>query len=490
MYFLSAMLLSPSPSQPAFLPRFSSEAEVRLPRPAVADGTRMILLLRQAVELSGQRRPGPALRVIEAVKSIDGWDAVALLAFFTLTEEAQIREECGELGACLRLYDEIMILLDVNDELAHLRAHVHLGRAGVFMKRFLLDEAEASLERGRPLAEGQPETLDAGFLINEVELLLCRGRAAKALTLIRPLCAAPRLHYGSAHYLLDLDRLGGAGDAVKREFKGLCDEEGLDTLTAEELMLFVRFSPDDPHSAEWLDEALARMRADGYVSRLVDALLLKAIRSRTSADAAAGSDAAIDALREAVHYAAPEDFLMPFVVEDRLPTALLREAAADERRMWTLQDRAFLERAIRYREERAGAAEAAETGSGAASAVVAAAGTGAKAATEAALATLNAPTEPGTTAVPNASNSAAEAGTRPAMAPTTASVARADGLLTEREREVLAHMALGESNAQIADALFVSLPTVKTHVANILSKLGAARRTEAIEKARKLGLLA
>ena len=66
---------------------------------------------------------------------------------------------------------------------------------------------------------------------------------------------------------------------------------------------------------------------------------------------------------------------------------------------------------------------------------------------------------------------------------------RGETLLTEREAEVLLHMARGETNAQIAAALFVSLPTVKTHVANILSKLGAARRTQAIELARKRGLL-
>jgi NarL family two-component system response regulator LiaR len=51
--------------------------------------------------------------------------------------------------------------------------------------------------------------------------------------------------------------------------------------------------------------------------------------------------------------------------------------------------------------------------------------------------------------------------------------------LTEREREVLALMATGLNNGQIAEKLTVSLSTVKYHVSNVISKLGAANRTEA-----------
>lgn len=51
--------------------------------------------------------------------------------------------------------------------------------------------------------------------------------------------------------------------------------------------------------------------------------------------------------------------------------------------------------------------------------------------------------------------------------------------LTEREREVLALMVSGLNNGQIAEKLTVSLSTVKYHVSNVISKLGAANRTEA-----------
>ncbi len=55
--------------------------------------------------------------------------------------------------------------------------------------------------------------------------------------------------------------------------------------------------------------------------------------------------------------------------------------------------------------------------------------------------------------------------------------------LTEREREVLAAMAEGLTNSQIASKLFVSDSTVKFHVSSVLRKLGAASRTEAVSMA-------
>ena len=52
--------------------------------------------------------------------------------------------------------------------------------------------------------------------------------------------------------------------------------------------------------------------------------------------------------------------------------------------------------------------------------------------------------------------------------------------LTDREREVLALMAQGMNNGQIAEQLVISISTAKYHVSSVLSKLGAATRTEAV----------
>jgi len=63
-------------------------------------------------------------------------------------------------------------------------------------------------------------------------------------------------------------------------------------------------------------------------------------------------------------------------------------------------------------------------------------------------------------------------------------------LLSPREREVLELMALGLTNRQISTRLWISEPTVKTHVSHILEKLGQPDRTQAILHAMSLGLVA
>ena len=60
--------------------------------------------------------------------------------------------------------------------------------------------------------------------------------------------------------------------------------------------------------------------------------------------------------------------------------------------------------------------------------------------------------------------------------------------LTEREREVLALIAAGESNNAIAAALFISSKTVSNHISSIFNKLQVADRAQAIVKAREAGL--
>ncbi len=61
--------------------------------------------------------------------------------------------------------------------------------------------------------------------------------------------------------------------------------------------------------------------------------------------------------------------------------------------------------------------------------------------------------------------------------------------LSKRELEILSLLAHGHSNQEIATKLFVSLSTVKTHIQNLFEKLDVKRRTQAVEKGRRSGLI-
>jgi two-component system response regulator DevR len=61
--------------------------------------------------------------------------------------------------------------------------------------------------------------------------------------------------------------------------------------------------------------------------------------------------------------------------------------------------------------------------------------------------------------------------------------------ITAREREVLALLARGLSNVAIGQRLYISEATVKFHVGNVMRKLGAARRAEAVYAASKIGII-
>jgi DNA-binding NarL/FixJ family response regulator len=83
----------------------------------------------------------------------------------------------------------------------------------------------------------------------------------------------------------------------------------------------------------------------------------------------------------------------------------------------------------------------------------------------------------------------AAAGSAPErLPPSPAEIAAEEYGLTHRELEVLALVADGQTNRQIAEALFISDKTASVHVSNILAKLGVANRGQAAAAAYRLGL--
>ncbi len=78
----------------------------------------------------------------------------------------------------------------------------------------------------------------------------------------------------------------------------------------------------------------------------------------------------------------------------------------------------------------------------------------------------------------------------PASGPFVVNSARLSQLgITPRELEILEHIAAGLSNREIAEKLFVSENTVKTHSSRLFDKLNAKRRTQAVQIAKEAGLI-
>jgi two-component system, NarL family, response regulator LiaR len=78
----------------------------------------------------------------------------------------------------------------------------------------------------------------------------------------------------------------------------------------------------------------------------------------------------------------------------------------------------------------------------------------------------------------------------PSDAPFVPNTARQEALgITRRELEILQLIAAGLSNREIAERLYVSENTVKTHSGRVLEKLGAKRRTQAVQRAKEAGLI-
>src|SRR2546423_2789837 len=82
----------------------------------------------------------------------------------------------------------------------------------------------------------------------------------------------------------------------------------------------------------------------------------------------------------------------------------------------------------------------------------------------------------------------AERGMRYCAAPRPAATPQGFPELTQPEREILALIARGQGNQEIAEQLFLSLKTVRNHVSNIFAKLQVADRAQAVLRAREAGL--
>ena len=361
---------------------------------------------------------------------------------------ADMRRAQGRLGDAERLYEEALQGLDDGGDAPMGAANLHLGRAEVAFERGDRAEADRRLARSEALGEAavQPGTefrwhlarahraQDDGDLAAALHELDEAERRAHPTPIpdVRPIPAL--------RARVQLQRGDVAAAEAWAAARGLSADDPPSYLHEFEHLVLARTllarAPRDAdaasrEAASLLLERLLRLADEqGRAGSATEILVVAA-----SAHAAGGEiEAATDALERALRLAAPEEWLRVFTGEGPELGRLLKKAAAR-----------------RPLPPFAGAVAAA----------------------------LRARSAEGERRPPAASRTGPGTGLgQPLLEP-----------LTERELEVLGLIAEGLSNREIAARLFRALPTVKGYNREIFAKLQVQRRTEAIARARELGLL-
>jgi LuxR family maltose regulon positive regulatory protein len=357
----------------------------------------------------------------------------------------QVQRARGRLGAALRTYRQVLAAAGGTGRPLPADGMAHVGMAGVLYERSELDGALEHASQGvalcRQLAYTQP--LLAG-LATLAWIRHARGDRAGALAaiaeaeqiepspevvdLLNPVPAL-RARLALAH--------GEVTDAARWvQARGLDVQDQPSYPREREYLVLARVlvAQGDPERALGLLERLrAEAAAQGRTGSVIDVRTLQAL----ALSAAGDRPGALDALAEALALGAPEGYLRMFIDEGPPMAALFRELLARRRRArpaTVAAPRDYLARLVEAFEQ------------------------------------ADLPIRP------PASNGRVVA---PGMVEP----------LTARELEVLRLLAAGMSNQAIARQLVVTLDTVKSHVGRILAKLDAANRTEAVARARGLGLL-
>jgi LuxR family maltose regulon positive regulatory protein len=329
-------------------------------------------------------------------------------------------------------------------------AHVGIGR--IYYERNQLEQAEAHLSKAVKLAQQSglgPMVLNGGYSLNRVRqaqgdyaqarLDLQTAESMMQRTQMRLL----DLRLDSAHAELDL-AMGNIDQAVAWA-DGLLAEYGLDKAAKpgdwfhmEYIALVrVRLAQGRPEDAA---DVLARMipaaEVSGNVGTLIELLALHACTLHALGE----SDQAVEVLIRGLTLAKPEGFVRSFVnAGQELGELLARVAVMGVPVSGYARDL---------------------------------------------LTAFDAPPHPGQAPPPAPDAPHADAGISPDLAQWLAEP------LSEREAEVLALVAEGLSNREIGERLVISTSTVKKHMENIHSKLYVRNRTQAVARARELGLLA
>jgi LuxR family transcriptional regulator, maltose regulon positive regulatory protein len=381
----------------------------------------------------------PALAQVFAERRAAGEGYLALRVCYDL---GQVQRARGRLDAALGTYRQGLETAGKAGYRLPAAGMVHAGLAEVLYER---DEMAAALEHAthgaalsRQLAFTQPLASSLALL---ARIRWAQGDTAGALDAISqaeqvelsPQVAAIHnpVPAWRARLLLATGDVAAAARWANGRTLGSDDEPSYPREGEYLVLARVLLAEHSPGQAlGLLDRLHAQAAAQERTSSIIEVAALQALARAAEGD----QDAALTALAEALALAAPEGYLRVFADEGPPMARLLDRLAAAQR-----GGRITLPAAVspRYLDRLARAGKPA-----------------------------------GTRAAPR-------------TVPASAEVAG----LSHRELEVLGLLAEGRSNQQIADDLVVAVHTVKKHVAHILGKLAAANRTQAVARARALGLV-
>jgi LuxR family transcriptional regulator, maltose regulon positive regulatory protein len=369
------------------------------------------------------------------------------LAMRTACDLGEVRRARADLDGALRAYDQAVEIITEAGRTSPWAGLAYLGMAEVLYERDDMDAAARHAADGialcRQLADNQPL---ASGLARLAWIRQARGDRAGALeAMAEAWQLAPGLGAAGTAGLLDpvpaqrarlllaLGDVAAAADWASQRGMRTGDEPNYPTEPEHLALARVLLAQDRPREALVLLERWLAAAVDaGWTASTIQISVLQALALAASGDQAG----ALRTLASALALASPQQYVRIFGDEGAPMAALLGQLAAAQR---------------------AGQAEAASV-------------------------------PPDYLARVLAAFAARPAVSRQAMGARAAVPGLAEPL-TQREMEVLRLLDAGRSNQGISRDLTVTLDTTKKHVSHILAKLGAASRSEAVARARELGLI-
>jgi len=295
----------------------------RLP---LSDVSKILILIKSASYFQYQGQYREALRCFEEAATYPQAVENNYMHFFLLNVKAQVLEELGYFRQALHLYEMMESLLAQNKGLRSLRTSYHISITGVMLKQMRLEEAADHLEQAAGCITKTGEWFQPSYDYNYAECLFLGGREEEAVQIIERLMAKRSsanvlTMSGLLRYLLGAGVMPpGIADLFRREFgKGTGLRHNL-----ESRMIDIRLRIQDGEimeAVEKLDHLLAYARKERIHYRIIEGVLVKV---RLLLEDKAREREVKNLWLEALHYAAVEDILAPFVLEKDLVAVMAR----------------------------------------------------------------------------------------------------------------------------------------------------------------------